>query len=124
MPEHIETQGKWKVALAESIHISHFKGKKSPNFLLVYSDVYEDAVINGSKLPLLQHIFSSDHKGELEQKILKNLNYTNVRVNQISRLEIYIKTEENEYCPFKCLCGVHNISKGYRNIKGWFNLYL
>ena len=63
LPEPIEIQGKWEVALTGIVYLSPHKGKKSPKFLLVYSDVCEDTVINGSKLPLLHRIFTPDHKG-------------------------------------------------------------
>ena len=101
LPEVLRFSEKWEVALTDLTYLSDFTVQKKPTFLVIHSNICDDSIINGEKISILQKIFIGEKTGKLEHGDISNLKYIRVKVNEISSIEIDIKTEEGDYCPFK-----------------------
>ena len=85
-------QGDWNGALVEFSCIQVIKGYKE---LYIYSNIFGESVVDGTKQPLIRRILNTKGKGW--NVVMASAFYLPLKVAQVMDLEVYIKDETGEY---------------------------
>ena len=101
LPKALKISGLWEVCLTEVIYFQDFTTQKKPQFLLIHSDICEESVINGVKLPILQRCFIPEINNKFVQEVFTHTHYVKMRKQELDRIEIYITSETGESVSFK-----------------------
>ena len=93
LPEVLHLEGEWRVSLCELFHPSVDK----PQFLWLLTDVCDDTIIDGKKLPLLRIFQGKKRQAHVE---FTQLHYKSVNKETIERITVYIRSDNGEAPSF------------------------
>ena len=100
LSEPINLNGSWEVSLVDLIYFQGFNTSK-PIFFIIYSDICEESFMNNTKLPILHRCYVGNETNKFVQESFSNNCYKRIKIHDISRIELNIKSETGNQVSFK-----------------------
>ena len=98
LPQPLQLQGHWKVALLQMQYINaYFKGSNPPRNLFVCSDICTESTFGNEKISILKRVSNTNTAADqpIETEIL-HLSYVPIHKENINIVRIYIKDGEGK----------------------------